>query len=139
MSERDQSFDKRSLYSDVDFVCDSFFAFQSKKFDFIFDYLFFAAIDANMRSSWGESMGRLLERKESSMLVTLMFPYVENSNAEGSKSIGPPYPIHDDDYRSVLQPHGLLLTEKYAVCFKFTDKSSDIIEIFFFISVLCSH
>jgi len=73
------------------------------KFDLIFDYTFFCALNPSLRKKWGESMSRLLD-KRSGNLLTLMFPAVADDYE--SNEIGPPFLVRPKDYRNVLEPHG---------------------------------
>lgn len=78
----------------VVFECADFFQYHNGKFDFIFDYLFFAALDPEMRIQWAESMARQITPNSGS-LFTLMFPVDENNGI----LTGPPYNVHPNDYK----------------------------------------
>lgn len=98
-------------HSKVEYVVDDFFLYDNRKFDFIFDYLFFAAIDPPARLEWAKSVSRLL-RNEESILMTLVFPLnIKNQDS----SIGPPYPVLLSDYEQVLNSVGLVCVEQYMV------------------------
>lgn len=85
----------------VDFFVADFFKFETNnKYDFIFDYLFFAALDPPLRESWAKSMQRLLMPKRG-VLATLIFP-LKQRHEDASK--GPPYPVLLEDYEDVLKP-----------------------------------
>lgn len=73
----------------------------AKKMDFIFDYLFFAALDKPMRALWAQSMAALL-KPNSGQLATLMFPVDEKMDP----NTGPPYPVTLADFKAVLEPMG---------------------------------
>ncbi|KAG6475436.1 hypothetical protein ZIOFF_064656 [Zingiber officinale] len=103
------------------FVEADFFHWQpTEKFDLIFDYTFFCAIDPNMRPAWAEKMRELLN--PDGELITLIYLI---SGKEG----GPPYNCTVDDYEKVLNPVGFravyiedneIAVEKRKVCSKFT-------------------
>lgn len=109
---------------DVTFTAANFFDYKHTtpdgsivSFDFIFDYLFFAALDhgrtppppANqetMREQWARSMQRLL-KPNTGLLATLMFPTVWNDRpTDDQLNTGPPYHVTLDSYREVLGPLG---------------------------------
>ena len=75
------------------------------RFDFIFDYTFLCALPPMLRPAWGQTMSNLLI-PDTGRLLTLMFPVVQHHAEEPDK--GPPYAVTVDDYRSVLEPHGLV-------------------------------
>lgn len=81
--------------NNLHFECTNFFTYQNNtKFDFIFDYLFFSALDLNMRDDWGKSMKNLIQPK-TGILFTLIFP-----NQIGvDPTIGPPYNVNTNDYK----------------------------------------
>ena len=79
------------------------------KFDFIYDYTFFCALDPFLRKKWGERISTLLKPK-SGKLLTLVFPFLEGVDTSGPLR-GPPYPVTVDDYKRVLEPVGFRLTE----------------------------
>jgi SAM-dependent methyltransferase len=86
----------------VSFEQADFFALpETKKYDFIFDYLFFAALDHDLRSKWAGSMQRCLSRK--GVLATLIFPL---RTASDDPNKGPPYPVELGDYEKALVPLG---------------------------------
>jgi methyl halide transferase len=76
------------------FECADFFQYQNGKFDFIFDYLFFSALDPSMRGDWAQAMNNLLQPK-TGILFTLIFPNVITAD----KTIGPPYHVDPSDYQ----------------------------------------
>jgi methyl halide transferase len=80
--------------SNLKFQCANFFEYQNGHFDFIFDYLFFSALDPSMRKQWAHSMQTLL-KPNTGVLFTLIFPHVPNSD----KSIGPPFHVDLSDYQ----------------------------------------
>jgi methyl halide transferase len=78
----------------IKFECADFFKYQNGKFDFIFDYLFFSALDPSMRNDWALSMQNLLKPK-TGILFTLIFPNVPLAD----KTVGPPYHVDPSDYQ----------------------------------------
>jgi hypothetical protein len=101
----------KSKLTGVEFRCEDFFAkkpvTEAEKFDFIFDYLFFAAIDPEMRPKWAEAMSINL-KKEGGILATLMFPL---SMPGDNPLVGPPYSVSLDTYTGVLEPIGFKLVK----------------------------
>jgi methyl halide transferase len=86
--------------SHLQFEVADFFHYQpSEPFDFIFDYLFFAALDPPCRLSWAKSMTQLL-RPSTGLLVTLIFPLKQ---LKDDANTGPPYPVLLTDYQQYLQ------------------------------------
>uniref|UniRef100_Q9ZSZ7 Methyl chloride transferase n=1 Tax=Batis maritima TaxID=4436 RepID=Q9ZSZ7_BATMA len=80
------------------FVKEDVFTWRPEQpFDFIFDYVFFCAIDPKMRPAWGKAMYELL--KPDGELITLMYPI---TNHEG----GPPFSVSESEYEKVLVPLG---------------------------------
>lgn len=78
----------------------------SEKYDIIFDYLFFSAIDIPQREIWALSMQHLI-KPTSGVLATLIFPYFNpNIDRIDDCSIGPPYRTRLEDYANVLKPLG---------------------------------
>jgi hypothetical protein len=66
-----------------------FFSFAPKeRFDFVWDYTFFCALDPGKRVDWGEMMRRLI--KPGGLLATLLFPFEDPI----SDREGPPWPIN---------------------------------------------
>jgi methyl halide transferase len=76
-------------------------------FDFIFDYTFFCAIHPSMRLGWGKRMASLLT-PNTGRLLTIIFPVIPNHNHPLE---GPPYPVTVDDYRTVLEPYGVIMDQ----------------------------
>jgi hypothetical protein len=138
-----------SLTGNVSFTAGSFFDYQYSgssavnvlksevvKFDFIFDYLFFAALDYHseqstwavdggppLRTRWGLSMQRLLKPR-AGLLATLIFPTVHTGGPGGAAPLpdananvnaGPPYPVTLESYRAVLEPLGFECAAQYNV------------------------
>ncbi|XP_024008783.1 probable thiol methyltransferase 1 isoform X3 [Eutrema salsugineum] len=66
-------------------------------FDLIFDYVFFCAIEPEMRAAWAKSMHELL--KPDGELITLMYPITDHDG-------GPPYKVAVSSYEDVLIPVG---------------------------------
>jgi hypothetical protein len=80
------------------------------RFDFIYDYTFFCALDPNLRGQWAERMSTLLQPK-TGRLLTLIFPFLKGVNTSGSKPLrGPPFPVTVEDYKQVLEPLGFKMT-----------------------------
>eukprot|EP01033_Poteriospumella_lacustris_P004451 gene4451-3183_t len=74
---------------------------EGHKYDFIFDYLFFAALDAPLRSRWADSMTRLLAPQRG-YLATLIFPLAPPNISAEERAKGPPYPVSIEDYHAEL-------------------------------------
>lgn len=107
--------------------------YENIRFDFIFDYLFFAALDPGpadgingntLRELWGKSMSRLLksstDQKINGILATLMFPYSDRNSNDNTqythkKVSGPPYPVCLQDYEDILLPLGFRLIKQAPV------------------------
>lgn len=80
-----------------------FFAYTPpSKFDVIFDYTFFCAIEPSLYERWAEKMAELLAADGE--LITLMSPL--DTGHEG----GPPYSVSQEAYERVLLPLGFHLT-----------------------------
>jgi len=80
------------------FLAEDFFTWEpAEKFDLIFDYTFFCAIEPSMRPLWAEQMDKLLN--PGGELLTLMFPLNELSG-------NPPYKADVEDYEKFLIPLG---------------------------------
>lgn len=100
--------------NDLSFYCGDFFQFEDKqKFDFIFDYLFFTALDIPLRKDWALKMSNLLNKDENAVLMTLIFPHVENRTLN---EVGPPFPSSLQDYQEQLNEFNIRLLESYKVC-----------------------
>lgn len=93
------------LPSNLSFQAADFFTFEAPKhvqnYHFIFDYLFFAALDLPLRPLWAASMARLL-KPQSGVLATLIFPLAPADMPMEEKLKGPPYPVTLADYQAVL-------------------------------------
>uniref|UniRef100_A0A1J3ERK7 Putative thiol methyltransferase 2 n=1 Tax=Noccaea caerulescens TaxID=107243 RepID=A0A1J3ERK7_NOCCA len=84
------------------FLAEDFFTWEpAEKFDLIFDYTFFCAIEPSMRPLWAEQMDKLLN--PGGELLTLMFPLNELSG-------NPPYKADVADYEKFLIPLGFEAT-----------------------------
>ena len=92
-------FDAPDRWESIDSEFDTAFS----SFDFIFDYTFFCALPPHLRESWGQRTAELL-KPNSGRLLTLIFPILPDAPMEG-----PPYPVSVDDYRKVLEPHGVFM------------------------------
>jgi len=82
-------------------------SFQEGSFDLIYDYVFFCALPPALRSQWGEAMATLL-KPGTGKLLTLMFP-VYDEITTSAKMEGPPYPVSVNDYRTALEPRGVVM------------------------------
>ncbi|XP_068635503.1 probable thiol methyltransferase 2 [Aristolochia californica] len=82
----------------LDFLKADFFAWKpAEKFDLIFDYTFFAAVDPSLRPAWASKVADLL--KPDGELITLISPISDHVG-------GPPYGVSVADYKKVLLPLG---------------------------------
>jgi SAM-dependent methyltransferase len=92
-----------SLPANLSFEVADFFSFSPprEKFDFIFDYLFFAALDPVLRAKWAASMTRII-KPQTGVLATLVFPLLSPNMSIEDKQKGPPYPVSLEDYKNVL-------------------------------------
>ena len=88
----------------VELIQANFFSYRTtKKFDFIYDHLFFSAIELSARIGWAISMKRLIS--SSGVLATLIFPHFDPTRDDSdSLLVGPPYPVRVEDYMEVLTP-----------------------------------
>ena len=91
----------------IDYEVADFFNYKVQPFDFIFDYLFFAALDPPLRTQWADSMARLVQ-PETGILATLIFPVCQ-PNDDPTK--GPPYPVKLEDYEQLLMDRKFKLIE----------------------------
>ena len=92
--------DKKPPRESVSFQTTSFFDMpedEDNKFQFIYDYTFFCALDPSIRQQWGEKMAALVST--GGELCTIMFPI-------GEKEGGPPFKVSIEDYKSILEPLG---------------------------------
>ena len=80
----------------------------SLQFDFIFDYTFFCALHPSMRSKWGAQMAKLLT-PGTGRLLTMIFPIMFPPPTAHRWPDGPPFPVTVEDYRAVLEPHGIVM------------------------------
>jgi SAM-dependent methyltransferase len=94
----------------VSYVCDSYFDYNPQyKFDVIFDYLFFSALDIHLRERWADATARLLT-EGSGVLITKLFPlFNPESDSPAKLMAGPPYLVRVADYKEVLIPRGFTL------------------------------
>ena len=90
--------DEQSNTSSSDYKNDT----RKEHFDFIFDYTFFCALLPSLRPAWGARTAELLA-PGTGRLLTFMFPILTDADPRQ----GPPYPVTIDDYRRVLEPHGV--------------------------------
>jgi SAM-dependent methyltransferase len=93
--------------NDIQFEVADFFTYSSENYDFIFDYLFFAALDPPLREKWAISMRRLIT-PQTGILATLIFP-LKQPHDDPSK--GPPYPVTLEDYDKVLSKNNFQLVK----------------------------
>ncbi len=78
-------------------VTADFFEFEpDARFNLVWDYTFFCAIDPSQRPAWGRHMAELVA--PGGLLVTLVFPVVPGAPPDR----GPPYAIHPEDVRAAL-------------------------------------
>lgn len=95
------------LNSRLSLVQADYFTFEAEhKFDWMFDYLFFAALDPPMRAAWAQSTSRMLA--QDGCIATLVFPLWEPGV---DPNVGPPYPVTVQDYEQVLNPLGFAVSE----------------------------
>lgn len=88
----------------VEFLNADFFSYAPPyKFDLIFDYTFFCALEPSLRSKWAAKMAELLALDGE--IMTLMFPVDDH---EG----GPPYSVSVEAYEKVLSPWGFRISSR---------------------------
>jgi len=94
----------------IQFIVEDVFSWiPDQPFDLIFDYLFFSALDIDLRLDWAKSMRRLL-KKDTGVLTTLLFPvYNPEKDLPNSLTTGPPYSTTTDSYKKLLVPLGFSL------------------------------
>ncbi|XP_024368637.1 probable thiol methyltransferase 2 isoform X1 [Physcomitrium patens] len=100
--EHAEALAQKSLNAEfVEFENADFFSYTPPfKFDFIFDYTFFCALDPSLRRKWAEKMAELLALDGE--LITLMFPLDDHPG-------GPPFSVSLEAYQQVLSPWGFQL------------------------------
>lgn len=84
----------------VTFTAASFFDLpedSDNKFNFVYDYTFFCALDPSVRELWASKMSAIIA--SGGELCTIIFPI-------GDKAGGPPFAVTFEDYKSVLEPVG---------------------------------
>ena len=87
-----------NLPGSVDYEVTNFFSYApTQGFDFVWDYTFFCALDPDQRSSWSETMKRLVE--PGGLLATLLFPFEDPISSKE----GPPWPINTDLVRGYVE------------------------------------
>jgi len=87
----------RDLAGRVGYEVTDFFSYEpAARFDFVWDYTFFCAIDPDRRSAWAAKMKQLV--KPAGTLATLLFPFEDPI----SDRQGPPWPINTGLVRDVL-------------------------------------
>ncbi|CAM9128467.1 unnamed protein product, partial [Ectocarpus fasciculatus] len=92
--------DKKPPRESVVYSTTSFFDLPEEadsKFQFVYDYTFFCALDPSVRQQWAEKMAAVVA--PGGELCTIIFPI-------GEKEGGPPFRVSLDDYKSVLSPVG---------------------------------
>lgn len=73
-------------------------------FDRIWDYTFLCAIDPRSRDDWARKMREIVS--PSGELLTLIFPVdIEDSSATTHEDPGPPYRLHPEVVKDLLNPH----------------------------------
>lgn len=86
------------LPGSVSYEVGDFFSYRPEKgFDFVWDYTFFCALDPDQRSSWSQTMRRLV--RPGGVLATLLFPFEDPI----SGTQGPPWPINTGMVRSYVE------------------------------------
>jgi SAM-dependent methyltransferase len=86
-----------SLPGRVIYEVTDFFSYgPARGFDFVWDYTFFCALDPDQRSSWSQTMKRLVE--PAGLLATLLFPFEDPISGRE----GPPWPINTEMVRSYV-------------------------------------
>ena len=89
--------ENKQLPGTVHYEVADFFSYAPEAgFDFVWDYTFFCALNPDQRSTWGETMARLL--KPNGILATLIFPYADPV----PDTAGPPWPINEKLVRASL-------------------------------------
>ena len=82
----------------VDYEVTNFFSYApARGFDFVWDYTFFCALDPDQRSSWSQTMERLV--KPGGLLATLLFPFEDPISGKE----GPPWPINTELVRGYVE------------------------------------
>ena len=88
--------------TNCEFLCGSFFDYNFPvKFDVIFDYTFFCAIEPTLRPQWGSRMAEIMN--QGGRLITLMFPL-------GTHTDGPPFAVQPEHYSALLEPNFKLIS-----------------------------
>lgn len=111
----DAVLDGEAQQQGISLITANFFEWAPQEsFNFVFDYLFFSALDPPMRALWGASMKRLIPI--GGTLLTVIFPTFDaETDAEESLSVGPPYRVRMSDYRTVLEPEGFVVVSSERV------------------------
>ncbi len=87
-----------NLPGQVTYEVGDFFAYDPPhRFDFVWDYTFFCALEPQQRAPWAAVMSRLV--RPNGMLATLLFPYADPI-PDGE---GPPWPINTDLVRGFIE------------------------------------
>lgn len=76
------------------------------KFNIIFDYLFFSAIEPSIRLMWAKQVASIIIDSNDGWLITVLFPL---ATLQSNSLVGPPYHVSLNDYHSVLDPLGFEL------------------------------
>jgi hypothetical protein len=95
------------------FICADFFDWDGQiqpnkhkvKFNIIFDYLFFSAIEPSTRFIWAKKIASIMNSNDG-WLITIIFPL---ATPQSDSFIGPPYHVSLKDYHYVLDPLGFEL------------------------------
>ncbi|KAF9426525.1 hypothetical protein BGZ94_006400 [Podila epigama] len=84
--------------SQADFFVGDFFNFTTpnEKYQLVYDYTFFCAIQPELRPAWARRMAEIISKD--GILITLMFPI-------GTHTTGPPFAVSVDTYRGFLEPN----------------------------------
>ena len=76
----------------------------TSRFDLIWDYTFLCAISPPRRAAWAQRMSALVH--QDGELVTLLFPVdLEDATASTLEDPGPPYRLHPEVARALLNPY----------------------------------
>jgi methyl halide transferase len=92
--------EKKPPRASVVFQAQSFFDLPEdaeSRFDFVYDYTFFCALDPSIRPLWAEKMAAIVT--PGGELCTVIFPI-------GEREGGPPFQVSMEDYKAVLEPLG---------------------------------
>lgn len=94
-------------------ICSNFFDWngqiqpsdQNIKFNIIYDYLFFSAIEPHLRFRWAQKIANIISANDG-WLICVIFPL---ATLQSDPLLGPPYHVSLKEYHSVLDPLGFEL------------------------------